>query len=149
MAHTTQQERDATTRELLRQLVVLKSTARTPVQQAISRELLQPLLEFHPLLARTTAVIKRGAAAVAREQELLAELGMAMQLPESASVPELRARLLREARLAAVEAELALRETKLALRESETRLDFLESVLESWERRTDPGRTGESTISRY
>ncbi|XP_044442217.1 uncharacterized protein [Triticum aestivum] len=130
MAHTTQQERDATTRELLRQLVALKSTARTPVQEAISRE----------LLARTTAVIERGAAAVAREQELLAELGMAMQLPESASVPELRARLLREAGLAAVEAELALRETRLALREQETRLDFLESVLQSWERRTEPSR---------
>ena len=72
--------------------------------------------------------------------ELLAELGMAMQLPESASVPELRARLLREAGLAAVEAELALRETRLALREQETRLDFLESVLQSWERRTEPSR---------
>lgn len=80
--------------------------------------------------------------------ELLAELRIAMQLPESASVPELRARLLREAGLAALEAELALRETKLALRESETRLDFLESVLESWERRTDPARSGEHTISR-
>lgn len=63
-----QQERDAMTRELLRQLLVLTSMAHTPLQEAISRELLQPLLEFQPLLARTTAVIERGTAAVAREK---------------------------------------------------------------------------------
>ncbi|KAI4973800.1 hypothetical protein ZWY2020_041581 [Hordeum vulgare] len=66
---------------------------------------------------------------------MLAELRMAMQLQESASVPELRALLLREAGLADAEAELALRRPSSASGSRRRGLMY-------WNLSSSPGKEG-------